>query len=101
MAQVNIETCFNYTAREAGFFSSNEIKYINKVRKLAKEHPDEVTILAEPEDNDGVIYARMPANYFRIQAPQKREVTEEQKEILRTRIGNWRKKMKNRAEGAE
>jgi len=96
--QLNIETCFNYTAREAGYFSSNEQRWINRVRKLANEHPDEVTILSEPEDNDGTIYARMPVSYFRLQAPQKQNLTDEQKEALSERLRNWREK---RAEGAE
>ena len=101
MAQVNIETCFNYTAREAGFFSSNEMKLINRVRKLAKEHQDEVTILAEPENNDGCIYAKIPASYFRLQAPNRQCLTEEKREILRTRMRDLRQRGKNRAEGAE
>lgn len=86
----DIETCFNYCSREAGFFSSNEQRWINKTRKLAKERPDEVTILAEPEDNDGTIYARMPVNYFRIQAPVIKEYSEEEKEYLRNRLREWR-----------
>ena len=96
--QLNVETCFNYCAREAGFFSSNESKWINRIHKLANEHPDEVTILREPEDNDGTIYARMPISYFRLQAPQKQNLTDEQKEALSERLRNWREK---RAEGAE
>jgi len=98
MAQKDIETCFNYCAREAGYFSSNEPKWINKVRKLHNTHPDDVVILREPEDNDGTIYARMPISYFKLQAPQKQNLTDEQKEALSERLRNWREK---RAEGAE
>lgn len=97
MAQKDIETCFNYNSREAGYFSSNEPKFINKVRKLAEEHPDEVTILAEPENNDGTIYAKMPISYFRIQAPVRRNHSEEEKAYLRERLRNWREmRQKNR-----
>ena len=69
MAQKDIETCFNYCAREAGYFSSNEQRWINKILKLKTQHPDLVTILKMPEDNDGVIYAKMPVTFLRIQGP--------------------------------
>ena len=47
-----METCFNYTEREHGFFSSDERKFINKVHKLKEQYPDEVRSNAGPEDND-------------------------------------------------
>ena len=98
MAQPNIETCFNYCSREAAYFSSNELKWINRIRKFANDYPDQVTILAQPEDNDGVIYARLPISFFRLQAPQKQNLTDEQKDALSERLRKWREK---RAEGAE
>ena len=98
MAQLNIETCLNYCSREAAYFSSNELKWINKVRKLKNEHPDEVDIIIQPEDNDGTIYAKLPISYFRLQAPVRKNMTEEEKVALGARLRNWREK---RAEGAE
>ena len=92
MAQKNIETCFNYTSREAGYFSSNESKYINKVHKLKEQFPDRVTIIAEPEDNDGTIYAKMPISFFRLQASHPRIMTDEEKDALRKLLHQRRKK---------
>ena len=101
MALKNIETCFNYTTREAGYFSSNEPKYISKVHKLKEQFPDKVTIIAEPEDNDGVIYAKMPISFFRLQASHSRIMTDEEKDTLREQLHQWRKKNQIRVEDSE
>lgn len=61
-----METCFNYTEKEHGFFSSDERKFITKVRKLKEQYPDKVRIIREPEDNDGCIYCEMPTAWFKI-----------------------------------
>lgn len=62
-----METCFNYTEKEHGFFSSDEKKFINKVRKLKEQYPDKVRIIREPEDNDGCIYCELPTDWLKIQ----------------------------------
>lgn len=58
-------------------------KYINKIKKLAAEHP-EVEIVAE--NKDGSLCAHLPLKFIRISAPRK--VSEEN-------IENF-KKMQNR-----
>lgn len=75
-----METCFNYADKEHGFFSSDERKFINKVRKLKEKYPEQVRIIKEPEDNDGCIYCELPVEWFKI-AP-KRVLTEEHKQRL-------------------
>lgn len=65
-----METCFNYTDKEM-FVSSDERKIINKIHWIAKEYADEITIIKEPEDNDGCIYAKMPASWLKIKPPVK------------------------------
>ena len=62
-----METCFNCTDREIGYFSSDERRFITKVRKLKAKYPDQVRIIKEPEDNDGCIYCSLPVEWFRIQ----------------------------------
>ena len=81
-----METCFNYTEKEHGYFSSDERKFINKVRKLKEQYPDQVRIIKEPEDNDGCIYCEMPTAWFTIRVPRKVELTDEQKQILSDRM---------------
>jgi hypothetical protein len=65
----DIETCFNYCAREAGYFSSNEQKWITKILRLKEQYPDLVTILKTPEENDGTIYAKMPVSFLKLRGP--------------------------------
>jgi len=73
-----METCFNY-CNENGYFSSDERRYITKIHKLKEKYPDEVRIIAEPEDNDGCIYCQLPRSWFRIQPPVKQNLTDEQR----------------------
>lgn len=72
-----METCFNYVDKDVAFFSSDERKWITKIRKLKEQYPDKITILAEPETNDGCIYCRLPASALKIRL--RKEISEEQK----------------------
>ena len=57
-------------------------KLRNRVLKLAKEHPDKVTIIARPEDKgqNGILYARIPISWLKIQPPPRPpQLSEEQK----------------------
>jgi hypothetical protein len=68
----------------ATFCSQNKLG--NKVRKLAKEYPEEVQIVAE--NPDGSIVAHFPVKWVKITAPSKNrpEMSEEKKQELRERI---------------
>lgn len=50
----------------------HSMKLRNRVLKLAKEHPDKVTIIARPEDKgqNGILYARIPISWLKIQPPR-------------------------------
>ena len=74
-----METTVSYTC-ETMFVSSDQLKWINRIRKLKEEHPDEVTILEQPETNDGCIYAKVPAEWLKIGPPRTVTMTEEQKQ---------------------
>lgn len=75
-----IETCFNYCEDDGiAYMSSNERKWINKLRKYASERPSECTILEQPETNHGFIYAKVPQSWLYVRPPVKRELTEEQR----------------------
>ena len=75
-----VETCFNYTDTQTAFVSSDERKWITKIRKLKQERPDEVRIIREPEDNNGCIYATIPPAWVKIRP--KRMMTEEKRAEL-------------------
>lgn len=81
-----METCFNYTEKEHGFFSSDERRFITKVRKLKEKYPEQVRIIKEPEENDGCIYCELPVEWFSIRVPVKRVLTEEQRKVLSDRM---------------
>lgn len=83
-----METCFNYCDTKRAFFSSDERKWINRIRKLYEEHPDEMRMIAEPETNDGCIYVELPASWLKIQPPRK--LTDEEREVLRERFAQTR-----------
>ena len=81
---------FNYCDDNRVFFSSDERKWINRIRKLYEEHPDEMRMIAEPETNDGCIYVELPASWLKVQPPRKVEMTEEEKDVLRERLARMR-----------
>lgn len=67
------------------WFSSDERKWITRILKLAEAHPQEVTIKKRPEENDGCIYATMPATWLKISPPAKKDLTDEQRQELAER----------------
>lgn len=81
------ETCFNWTAEGPCFASSDDRHWIAILRRMAKEHPEDVTILAEPQNNDGCIYVKMPTSYIHVHAPRKNKpLTDEQRAALVERL---------------
>ena len=85
-----METCFNYTEKEHGYFSSDERKFITRVRRLAEKYPDKVRIIKQPEKNDGCIYCELPTEWFSIRPPVKRNLTDEQRQNLADRLRSAR-----------
>ena len=81
-----METCFNYIDKDHGFFSSDERKWIGKVRRLKEKYPDEVRIIRQPEENDGCIYCELPSSWLMVRPPRKLDLTDEQREASRVRM---------------
>jgi len=73
-------------------FSSSEQKWINKIIKLHESHPDDVQIEYMPEDNNGMLVAHIPKNYFKISPPRQREMTDEQREAAAIGLAEARAK---------
>jgi hypothetical protein len=72
--------------------TSNEQKWINKIKKLKEQRPEEVDIICLPEDNQGCILVHVPKSWMKLSPPRTVNYTEEQKEALRERMANARKK---------
>ena len=71
-------------------------KYITKIKKLAKQYPNEVEILKE--NADGSVLCHIPTSYIKINNPPKREYTEEERTAMAERL---RKINKNVEEGTK
>ena len=89
-----METIAEYTG-EVLYVSSDHTKMINRVKKLAEEHPDEVTVLAWPENNDGCIYAKMPVTWLKIGPPRTVTMSDESKRMNSERLREYREQKKN------
>lgn len=81
-----METCCEYLDDKVMWVSSDQQKIINRVRKLAELYPDSVIIKRQPEQNDGCIYATMPADWLKLNPPRKIELTDERKAELSERL---------------
>lgn len=81
---------------DASYFSSDDRKWITKIRKLKAQHPEDVQILAEPENNDGCIYVKLPVNWMKITPPRKVELTDEQRAARAERLKNAQQLSRNR-----
>ena len=79
-----METCFNYCYKPGekydAYFASDEPKWIRYIHRLKEAHPDEVTILNEPETNDGCIYCKVPASILKLKFPK--NISEEHRQRL-------------------
>lgn len=81
-----METCFNYCSKEHGYFSSDEKRFINRIRKLKEKYPDQVLILVEPEENNGCIYCQLPSEWLKVSPPVVRNFSEEQRAEMSARM---------------
>lgn len=86
------ETGISHTKGGSLYVSSSETAMINRLRQIAEEHPDEVKILAKPEDNYGCIYLRMPFSYLKINPPRQLNLSEEDRLARAERIREWQNK---------
>jgi len=83
-----METCINYCSPECAYVSSDERHWITVVKKLKEKYPEQVRVIAEPENNDGCIYATVPIKWVRITPPKVLNLTDEQRVEIRNRLRN-------------
>lgn len=85
-----METCCNYTG-DTMFISTDERWLINRLMRFHENRPGDVEIIRRPENNDGCLYCKVPANWLKITPPAKRELTDEQRAAMAERLKNYRK----------
>lgn len=73
-----METSVTYMD-ETAHLSSDEKKVISKIRKLMQTYPSEITILAEPENNDGCLYCLIPSKWVKIQPPKRMDLSDQER----------------------
>ena len=94
----DIDTCFNYVDPKIAYFSSDEQKWINRIRKLKEQYPEEVHIIKQPEDNDGAIYCKLPTSWLKIAPDRHINMSDEQKTIASERLRAYRAAQKEKTE---
>ena len=95
------ETSYEYiTNAPRALISTSEPKIIRHMLRLADEHPVDVDIRFMPENNDGVLVARVPRPWIKKPSPP-RVVSDEQRkkmsEAFKNRFGNQNPFRKNQA----
>ena len=86
-----METVFNYTDRDTAYFSSDERRWITKIRKMADRFPDRVKIIKQPEENNGCIYASLPVRAMKINLVSARQISDEEMDAMRERLKSARR----------
>ena len=82
-----METCFNYCQKDKAFFSSDERKFITRIRKLKEKYPDKVRIILEPHENGGCIYCELPPEWLKV-VPKRIMSEEHRQKLIDSSIGN-------------
>ena len=83
-----MDCAIDWTDHKTAFVSVDDMSWINKLEKLKSEHPDEVDILFTPEENDGMLVARLPKRWIKIMPP--RRMSEEQRQACVERLAKMR-----------
>jgi hypothetical protein len=86
-----METACGYLDDKVMWVSTDERRMITHLLKLAEKHPDEVKVVARPEENDGCLYLKCPASYLKINPPARKNLSDEQRVALRERMKSMRK----------
>lgn len=87
-----METACGYLDDKVMWVRTDEMKWKNRIEQWAKEYPEECKITVRPENNDGCMCAKMPASWFRMRPPIKRNLTDEQREAMGERLRKAREK---------
>lgn len=80
------ENCIEWiTGHDKIVVTFTQAKLINRVRKLAETHPDEVNYII---NKDGTLFGHLPLGFLKLNAPRK--LSDEGKDALRESMRNLR-----------
>lgn len=86
-----METACGYLDDKVMWVSTDERRMITHLLKLAEKHPEEVKIVARPDENDGCLYLKCPASYLKINPPVRQNLSDEQRVARSERLKSMRK----------
>lgn len=94
MLDIVIDNCLEwYSGDKTVSCTFSQNKYVNKIKKLAADCPEECHI--DVENDDGSIVASFPLAWVKIHRPQKRVMTEEQKRRTADRLRKGKERKRN------
>ena len=81
-----IDNCLEFiTGAKTATVTFSQTRLVNRIKKLAKERPDECTDLIE--NAEGSVVAHVPVTWFKLRPPKEtRKLTEEENNKLRERL---------------
>ena len=90
-----------YTGDKTATATFSQKKWINKLKKLAVDYPDDVEILSgDGEFDEPPIVAHVPSSWFKFSPPKKGRVfTDEEKRAAAARLAEAREKRKELQDG--
>lgn len=90
-----METTVSYVTSDDGksaWMSTDEQRWIKRLKKWEEEYPGEVTVRARPEENDGCWYGKIPRAWVKVAPP--RQMSEEQRAAAAARLAAVGRKKK-------
>lgn len=78
------------TRQDVATITLSQQKYITKIERMAKSHPNDVEITAR--NKDGSIVAHVPLSFIKISPKKKVEMSDERKEQLAETLRKAREK---------
>ena len=85
-----METSIDWVDLKVAVVSTDEGKWIRRIRSYKERFPDLVRIKTEPEGNDGNMVAEVPTNWVKIAPPKSTTMTDEQRAVLADRLRKQR-----------
>ena len=67
------------TGDKEAAITASQRKLINRLKKLNEENPDEMVLIT---NQDGSVFAKVPADWIKIKKPTRRELTEEERQEM-------------------
>lgn len=96
-----METSIDWVDLTVAVVSTDEGKWIRRIRSYKERFPDLVRIKTEPEGNDGNMVAEVPTNWVKIAPTKGLTMSDEQRAVLAERLRKQRETAHSVQDGEE